>query len=171
MKMKKLVLISVLSLACVSLLLMSRAYSAANDDAEIRQLLDRWKKAFEAKDLNGIMSIYEPGQALVAYDIVPPLQYKGFDAYKKDYQEFLGQFDGPIGMEIRDLNIVAGDRVAFARGLERLSGTLKGGHKLDMWVRFTECYRKTNGHWLAIHDHVSVPADFDSGKAVMDLKP
>jgi ketosteroid isomerase-like protein len=52
-----------------------------------------------------------------------------------------------------------------------LSGTLKGGHKLDMWVRFTECYRKTNGHWLAIHDHVSVPADFDSGKAVMDLKP
>jgi ketosteroid isomerase-like protein len=61
--------------------------------------------------------------------------------------------------------------VAFARGLERLSGTLKGGHKVDMWVRFTECYRKTKGHWLAIHDHVSVPADFDTGKAVMDLKP
>jgi uncharacterized protein (TIGR02246 family) len=171
MKIKKLAVISVLPLACVSLFWMSRAYSAANDETEIRQLLDRWKKAFEAKDMNGIMSIYEPGQALVAYDIVPPLQYKGFDAYKKDYQEFLNQFDGPIGVEFRNLEIVAGDRVAFAHALERLTGTLKGGQKFDMWVRATECYRKTNGHWLAIHDHVSLPADFDTGKAVMDLKP
>jgi uncharacterized protein (TIGR02246 family) len=171
MKMKRLAVLSVLSLACISLFWMARAYSAANDEVEIRQLLDRWKKAFEAKDLNGIMSIYEPGQALVAYDIVPPLQYKGFDAYKKDYEEFLNQFDGPIGVEFRNMQVVAGDRVAFANMLERLTGTLKGGQKVDMWVRATECYRKTNGHWLAIHDHVSVPADFDTGKAVMDLKP
>jgi uncharacterized protein (TIGR02246 family) len=169
--MKRLALISVLSLACISLFWMARAYSAANDESEIRQLIDRWTKAFGAKDLNGIMSIYEPGQALVAYDIVAPLQYKGFDAYKKDYQEFLEQFDGPIGVEMRDLNIIAGDRVAFSRGLERLTGTLKGGQKFDTWVRFTECYRKTNGHWLAIHDHVSVPVDFNSGKALVDLKP
>lgn len=171
MKMKRLAVISVLSVACVSLLWMSRAYSAANDESEIRQLLARWTKAFQAKDLNGIMSIYEPGQALVAYDVVPPLQYKGFDAYKKDYQEFLDQFDGPIGVEMRDLEIVAGDRVAFAHALERLTGTLKGGQKVDMWVRVTECYRKTSGHWLAIHDHISVPANLDSGKASMDLKP
>jgi hypothetical protein len=74
MKMKKLALISVRSLACISLLWMSRAYSAANDDAEIRQLLDRWKKAFEAKDLNGIMSIYEPGSGRLRHRAAAAIQ-------------------------------------------------------------------------------------------------
>jgi ketosteroid isomerase-like protein len=83
---------------------------------------------------------------------VPPLQYTGFEAYKKDYQEFLEQFQGAIDIEYRDLSIFAGDTVAFSRGLERRSGTLKNGQKLDAGVRFTECYRKTNGRWLAIHD-------------------
>lgn len=169
--MKKFIAISALGLACVSLLWMPMARTADNDKAEIRQLLDRWAKAFRARDLKGIMSIYEPGQALVAYDIVAPLQYTGFDAYKKDYQEFLDQFQGGIDIEYRDLSIIAGDSVAFSRGLERMSGTLKNGEKFDAWVRFTECYRKTNGHWLAIHDHISVPVDLNSGKAALDLKP
>ncbi len=169
--MKKFVAFSVLTLECVLFLWMPRARTAANDEAEIRQLLDRWAKAFRARDLSGIMSIYEPGQALVAYDIVPPLEYTGFEAYKKDYQQFLDQFQGAIDIEYRDLSIIAGDTVAFSRGLERMTGIPKNGQKFDAWVRFTECYRKTNGHWLAIHDHISVPVDLDSGKAVLDLKP
>src|SRR5579859_3656250 len=169
--MRKLVTFSLLMLASVSSLWMPQARTTVNNETEIRQLLDRWAKAFHAGDLNGIMSIYEPGEALVVYDVVPPLQYTGFEAYKKDYQEFLDQFQGPIDVEYRDLNIVAGDTVAFSRGLERMSGTLKNGQKFDAWVRFTECYRKINGHWLAVHDHISVPVDLDSGKAVLDLKP
>ncbi|HLZ92463.1 MAG TPA: nuclear transport factor 2 family protein [Candidatus Acidoferrum sp.] len=169
--MRKFFVFYVLTLASVLLLWMPKAHTAANDDAEIRKLLDRWTKAFRARDLDGIMSIYEPGQALVSFDIVPPLQYTGFEAYKKDYKEFLDQFQGAIDVEYRDLNIIAGDTVAFSRGLERMTGTLKNGQKFDAWVRFTECYRKTNGHWLAIHDHISVPVDLDSGKAVLDLKP
>jgi ketosteroid isomerase-like protein len=169
--MKKFVAFSVLTLACVLLPWMPKAHTATDDEAEIRQLLDRWAKAFRAKDLNGIMSIYAPGEALVAYDIVPPLQYTGFEAYKKDYQEFLDQFQGAPDVEYRDLSITAGNTVAFSRGLERMSGTLKNGQKFDAWVRFTECYRRINGHWLAIHDHISVPVDLDSGEAVLNLKP
>lgn len=169
--MKKFVVFSVLTLACVSLLWTARARTAANDEAEIRQLLDRWAKAFRARDLNGIMSIYQPGEALVAFDIVPPLQYVGSDAYKKDYEDFLAQYQGAIDVEIRDLSITTGDRVAFSHGLERISGTTKNGQKSDLWVRFTECYRKINGHWRATHDHISVPVDLGSGKAVMNLKP
>jgi uncharacterized protein (TIGR02246 family) len=168
--MKKFILFS-LTLICASLLWMPNARTASDSEAEIRQLLDRWAKAFRAKDLNGVMAIYEPGQALVAYDIVPPLQYSGYDAYKKDYQEFFDQFQGPLGVEYPDIKIVAGDTVAFSRGLERITGTLKNGRKLDTWVRFTECYRKTNGRWLAIHDHISVPVDLGTGKAALDLKP
>jgi uncharacterized protein (TIGR02246 family) len=169
--MKRFIPFFVLTLACATILWIPKARTAANDEAEIRQLLDRWAKAFHARDLNGIMSIYEPGDALVSYDIVPPLQYTGFEAYKKDYQEFLDQFQGAIDIEYRDLKIFAGDTVAFSRGLERMTGTLKNGQKFDAWVRFTECYRKTRGHWLTIHDHISIPVDLNTGKAVLDLKP
>jgi len=169
--MKKFLRYSVLIIACFLFLEMPKARTEANNEAEVRQLLDRWAKAFRAKDLNGIMSIYEPGQALVSYDIVPPLQYTGFEAYKQDYPEFLDQFQGPIDIEYRDLKIIASDTVAFSRGLERMTGTLKNGQKFDAWMRFTEGYHKTNGHWLVIHDHISVPVDLDTGKAALDLKP
>jgi uncharacterized protein (TIGR02246 family) len=163
--------VTILLLACILFFWIPAARTSKNDEAEIRQLLDRWAVAARNKDLAGIMSLYEPGEELVAYDIVPPLQYTGYEAYKKDYQEFLDQFQSGIEVEYRGLKIVTGDNVAFSRGLERMSGTLKGGEKFDTWVRFTECYRKHNGHWLAIHDHISVPVDLVTGKADFTLKP
>ena len=169
--MKKLFALLTLAMVCAVLLCVPKGRTAAKDEAEIRQLLDRWAKAMHARDLDGIMSIYEPGPGLVAYDVVAPLQYKGFDAYKKDYQEFIGQFQGPIDVSYPDVEIMAGDSVAFSHGLERMTGTLKGGDKFDAYVRFTECYRKTNGRWLAIHDHISVPVDLETGKALLNLKP
>jgi ketosteroid isomerase-like protein len=164
------VALAVLAVAWGILQGMPKVHSA-NDDAAIRQWLDRWQKAFHDKDLNAIMSLYAPGNELVAFDIVPPLQYVGADAYQKDYADFLAQYDGPIDTEIRDLHIVMGDDVAFMYCLERVSGTLKNGQKSDLWARATSGFRKINDRWLDVHDHISVPADFDTGKALLDLKP
>jgi len=141
------------------------------DEAQIKALLDHWAKAFEARDINGIMSNYAPGEAVVAYDVMPPLQYKGKDAYRKDYLDFIGQYDGPIQVEYRDTRIVSGADVAYVHSLERFRGKLKSGQQSDLWLRYTGGLRKLNGTWLIVHDHVSVPADFESGKAVLDLKP
>jgi len=147
------------------------ATPANKNEAEIRAVYDQWAKAFKAHDLDGIMALYAPGDAVVAYDVVPPLQYVGKDAYRKDYADFLAMYEGPIEVEYRDERVVAGDDVAFVLALERLSGTMKNGQKIDLWLRATSGLRKINGKWLIVHDHVSVPADFDTGKAVLDLKP
>ena len=96
------------------------------NETQIRQLYDGWAKAFRAHDVDAIMSIYAPANALIAYDIVPPLQYVGNAAYRKDYETFLAQYDGPIDVEYRDLRIVAGDDVAFIHTLERISGIGRG---------------------------------------------
>jgi uncharacterized protein (TIGR02246 family) len=166
--MKKLVPLIVLVSAFGLLLSTPKAYPA-NDEAEIRQWLDRWVAAFRVHDVNAIMAMYTPD--VVAYDVVPPLQYVGADAYRKDYEEFLAQYNGPIQVEDRVAKIVVSNDVAFAYGLERVKGTLKNGKSSDLWVRFTVGLRKINGKWLDIHDHVSVPADLETGKAVLDLKP
>lgn len=138
-------------------------------DAEIRKWLDDWAQAFRAHDVRAVMSLYAPD--VVAYDIVPPLQFVGAKNYGKDYEEFMSAYDGPIDVEYRDLHIFASGNIAFVACLERLGGTLKNGQRSDVWVRLTSGFKKINGKWLDIHDHVSVPADFESGKAVLDLKP
>ena len=144
---------------------------ATDDEAQVRTLLDNWAKAFRDRDIASLMAIYAPGPDTVAYDIVPPLQYVGYDAYKKDYQAFFAQYKGPITVEYRDLHVVASPTVAFAFGLERESGTLLNGQRSDIWLRFTSGFRKIHGRWFDVHDHVSVPADLDSGKAMLALSP
>ena len=145
--------------------------ATASGESEIRALYDRWAKAFEAHDIDGIMSNYAFGDAILAYDIAPPLQYKGYDAYRKDFVEFLDQYDGPIHVEYRDMRIFCNGDVGFLHALERMTGKLKNGQQSDLWLRATSGVRKINGKWLIVHDHVSVPTDFDTGKAMLDLKP
>ena len=141
-----------------------------SDEAKIRAIVDDWKRAFEARDLEAIMKMYAPGDELVSYDVVPPLQYKGYAAYKKDYAEFLGMFDGSPKVEILDISVVADKNLAYAHGSERLWGTLKGGQKFDAKVRWTDVFRKIDGKWKVVHEHISVPVDFATGKAVFDAK-
>ena len=90
---------------------------------------------------------------------------------RKTTKTSFAQYQGPIDLEIRDLHITTGNDVAFIFAVERVGGTLKNRQKSEVWVRATECYRKINGHWLAVHDHISVPADMETGKAALDLKP
>jgi uncharacterized protein (TIGR02246 family) len=166
--MKMLIALAIVVLAVGVVLSMHKSRNT-NDEAEIRQSWERWAKAFRAHDIDGIMSMYSSD--VVAYDFVPPLQYVGKDAYRKDYEEFLAQFVGPIDVEFRDLKVVAGGGVAYVYALEHFSGTLKSGQKFDLWGRCTSGFRKVNGKWLDAHDHCSVPADFDTGKAALELKP
>jgi uncharacterized protein (TIGR02246 family) len=141
----------------------------SKDEAQIRELIDDLVKSLRAKNIEKVMSIY--AQDLVAFDIVPPLQYVGADAYRKPWEEVFSTFQGPIGYEIHGLNITVGDDVAFTHSLNRISGTMNNGRSTDLWVRCTACFRKIDGKWLIAHLQVSVPVDLASGKAVLDLKP
>jgi ketosteroid isomerase-like protein len=82
----------------------------------------------------------------------------------------LSSFERPVGYEVRDLSITAGDEVAFCHSLNRVTGTTIGGKKIDMSWRATLCCRKIDGKWMVTHEHSSVPFDMESGKASLDLK-
>ena len=139
------------------------------NEAEIRELIDGFVGAISDKDIDGVMSIYAPD--LVAFDIVPPLQYESAEPFRKVWQGIFELFQDAIQYDIRDLRITSGDDVAFSHSFNRLNGTMKNGRKSNLWVRWTACFRKTNGTWRIAHVQVSVPVDLASGKAVLDLKP
>ena len=85
-------------IAMVVFVLMAPAawsYARADDQADIKTLEQRFVDAFKAKDVARIMSVYVPSETLVVFDVVPPRQYVGWNAYKKDWEDFLALFDGP----------------------------------------------------------------------------
>jgi ketosteroid isomerase-like protein len=173
--MKSSVLFIVILIALASVTANAQTTDAAlangNDVAmkEIRGWLDRWTKAFTAKDVDAIMALY--ADDVIAYDVVPPLQYAGKAEYRTDYLQFLSQYGDNLKVEVRNLHVGANGDLGYAAGLELISGTLKNGQKSEIWVRFTSLFRKSGGRWLDFHDHVSVPADIESGKAMLELKP
>jgi ketosteroid isomerase-like protein len=148
------------------------AVRAQSDDVtQIKALEDSFAAAFRAKDLDAIMKTYVPDDTLFVFDVDPPRQYVGFAAYKKDWQEFLGMFGGPLGFDITDLAITASGDLAYSHSVQHFVGKTKKGETMDVTVRVTDGYRKVNGHWLVTVEHVSVPVDLDTGKADLQSKP
>jgi ketosteroid isomerase-like protein len=142
----------------------------AVDEADIRQQLDKLIEAIRAMDPEGLKPIY--ASDIVSFDVGPPLQRVGVKGKCQNWEEAFTVFEPPIDFEIRDLTITAGRDVAFGHGFNRLSGTLKNGSMSSgVWVRATFCFRKIDGEWLIAHDHASVPLDFASGRAVLNLEP
>ncbi len=141
----------------------------ANDEAAIRELIERFAKAFRDKDVDGVMSPF--AKDIVSFDILPPLQTRGAETFVTHWQQFFESHQGPIHVEFPDVRIATGDDVAFSYCVHRIKGTLKDGQQTDWWLRWTACYRKVNGKWLIVHEHVSVPVDLKSGQALTDLKP
>ena len=134
----------------------------------IRQRVEDLVKAIRAKDIEGIGSIFAPG--LVSFDMTPPLRRFGADAKRGAWREAFAEFRGPIAYEVRDLSVTANGELAFVHSLNHISVTLPSG-PVDIWLRWTACFRRIEGVWLVVHDHVSVPADPVHGKAVMNLTP
>jgi ketosteroid isomerase-like protein len=138
-------------------------------DTEIRGKIAGLIAGLQAKDLETLKGLYATD--VVSFDVEPPLQHVGIAAKLGNWARAFKIFDD-LTYEVRDLNVVAGEDVAFAYGFGRLGGRLKNGTATDgMWVRATFCLRKVDGEWLIAHDQVSVPFDIASGQGVTDLEP
>ena len=148
---------------------MTSMSGASTDEAQIRQRIESWTKAVRAKDLDGLMSHY--AQGILAFDLAPPLQYKGAAAYRKNWADWFPSFQGPVGYEIRDLSVTTGGDVAFCCGLNRITGTRTSGEKTDVWVRATVGFSRIGGKWMVTHEHFSVPINMQTYQAALDLKP
>ncbi len=138
----------------------------ADQEAEIRELIDDLVQAIRAMDLDGLKRCFAPD--MVSFDVGPPLQRVGVEAKLDNWRQAFTVLQPPLSYEIRDLKVVVGKDVAFAHGINRLSGALNG-NRFGPWVRWTAGFRTIEGRWFIAHDQVSVPVDFLSGKGLLDL--
>jgi ketosteroid isomerase-like protein len=166
--------LAALGLFAVSISVVAQAAQPAkgDDKAALEALEQRFTAAFNARDATGIMKVYVPGASLVVFDVTPPRQYVGAEAYLKDWQGLFAAFPGPVKFTESDLAIeTGGGSLAFGHFFGDSLLTAKDGSKVDLVCRVTHVYRKIHGHWLIVHEHVSVPVDLATGKPDLQSKP
>jgi uncharacterized protein (TIGR02246 family) len=138
-------------------------------EALIRERIEELVKALNAKDIDGVMSLYAPN--MVSFDIVLPLRYFGAENKRRAWQEAFATFTGPFDYEVHDLDVTTNGELAFVHSLNHVNATQASGQITNMWLRWTACLRRIDGDWVVVHDHVSVPADLEHGQAVLNLTP
>jgi ketosteroid isomerase-like protein len=142
-----------------------------NDEDAICQLLDEFTRALYEKDAAGAM--LPLADDAVAFDLAPPLKQDSDAMHDPDrLEEWFATWQSPIVSEPVERTIAVDENVAYAYGLQRMTGTKTDGKNVELFFRATACFRRDNGRWRIAHMHNSVPFSMDgSDKALLHLKP
>jgi uncharacterized protein (TIGR02246 family) len=135
---------------------MSASDNATTDEAAIRDLVENWARAVRSKNLDAILANHSPG--MLMFDVPPPIQSKGIEAYRKTWDLFFSWSQDSGVFDISEMNVTAGNDVAFVTALMRCAGTEANGNKTELEFRLTIGLRKIDGHWIVMHEHHSIPA-------------
>ena len=133
------------------------ANQRVDDAAEIRALITSWAAAVRRKDLPAVLRNHAPD--MVMFDVPPPIQFTGIEAYKHTWDVFFAWSHDPVKFDIAEMNVTAGVDVAFATALMRCSGREASGEDIELDFRLTVGLRKIDGQWVVTHEHHSIPAE------------
>jgi uncharacterized protein (TIGR02246 family) len=129
---------------------------ATDDEARIRDLIERWARAVHEGDLEGVLA--DHAEDIVMFDVPPPDDgVRGTAAYRETWPPFFEwQRQGAV-FEIVELDITAGRDVAFARALLRCGTAEEFAREPARRLRLTLGLRKQDGWWVVAHEHHSFP--------------
>ena len=128
------------------------------DEAQIKALLEGWAEAVRRHDLAAILAQHE--RDMVMFDLPPPLQCKGMEAYKETWSLFFRYHKPGAAFDIEELTVTAGEDVAFALAIMRCGpdSSSNPADKDGFLFRLTVGLRKVEGQWRIAHEHHSEPA-------------
>ena len=127
-----------------------------DDEVVIRGLIERWAHAVHAGDLDGVL--VDHAADIVMFDVPPPDDgVRGIDAYSATWPPFFEWQRQGASFELVDLDVTAGDDVAFAHALLRCGTPAELEEAPARRLRISIGLRKEGGHWVVTHEHHSFP--------------
>jgi len=136
---------------------MDNRQSSSQDEATIRDMVESWAAAVRRRDFEGILRNHSSD--IVMFDVPPPFQSKGIEAYKKTWDLFFSCSSDPIVFDIATMTITAASDVAFVVATMRCTEAGANGERQGLEFRLTVGLRKIGGQWTITHEHHSVPAE------------
>jgi uncharacterized protein (TIGR02246 family) len=135
---------------------MSTDSRTTSHEAAIRTLVENWAASVRARNLDGILAHHAAD--ILMFDVPPPFESKGIDAYRRTWDLFYGWSDDPVVFAVDRMDVTAGDEVAYVTALMRCAGKDANGARTDLDFRLTIGLRRIDGEWTVTHEHHSVPA-------------
>lgn len=124
------------------------------EEPQIRAVIENWMKAIQDGNIKEILKNHT--ENILMFDVPMPLQSRGLKEYQKTWELFFQYSSGGEGsFDLEDVDITAGEDVAFCTALIRLA---KGSNPE---CRLTIGLKKINGQWKISHEHHSAPHDID----------
>jgi len=154
-------------LVLLTLLVSAPAPAAPTDDRRaIEAAAAEWIRRYEARDLDGLMRLYEPG-VLVALNNQPALRGVGeVRAY------FAKAFAAPVGtfrLEIEDIQVHGS--VAHLVSLFRLDGERPDAKRWSANGRSLLVYRRTRDGWKILADIDNASPDAEAWSKALPGRP
>ncbi len=128
--------------------------STESDDPDVRRVIDDWHQSIVRGELTGVVAAHTDG--IVMFDVPPPERgVRGLAAYAASWPPFFDWLSEGASFEIDELDIVAGDDVAFAWALLRCGTAAELRARPDRRLRLTLGLRRLATGWTIEHEHHS----------------
>jgi ketosteroid isomerase-like protein len=95
---------------------------------------------------------------MLMFDVPPPFLSRGLDAYMATWETFFTGTATPVVFDFDDVDITAGEDVAFATAVGHCINIERNWDKTNLKFRLTMGFRKHGGRWRIVHEHHSLPA-------------
>jgi uncharacterized protein (TIGR02246 family) len=123
-------------------------------EEQIRGLVERWAEAVHTGDLDTVVA--DHADDIVMFDVPPPHDgVRGIDAYRDTWPPFFQWQASGARFEIVELDVTAGDEVAFARALLVCATPEEIADEPDVRLRLTLGLRREGERWVVAHEHHS----------------
>ncbi|MDQ0982883.1 SgcJ/EcaC family oxidoreductase [Streptomyces sp. V2I9] len=130
----------------------------ADDVEQIRALIEEWAAAVHRGDLRTVVAGH--AEDIVMFDVPPPYEgLRGMDAYREVWPPFFVWQEEGADFAVEELEVVAGQDVAFAYALLRCGTPEELAARPGLRLRLTLGLRKEAGRWLIAHEHHSFPCE------------
>ncbi len=143
----------------------------AQDEQQIRDLIERWARAVQQQDLDGVVAGH--AEDIVMFDVAPPEQgVRGLEEYRGAWPAFFAWIAEGARFELVDLDVTAGAGVAFAYAMLRCGEPEELAAAPGRRLRLSLGLVKKNGEWLIQHEHHSgmyLPDPHDGEQSVRDI--
>jgi uncharacterized protein (TIGR02246 family) len=128
------------------------------DERRIRELIEGWADAVHRGDMDAVLA--DHADEIVMFDVPPPHDgVRGIDDYRETWPPFFEwQASGAL-FELTELEVVAGDEVAYAFALLRCGKPQELEAEPQKRLRLTIGLRKRDHRWTVAHEHHSFCSD------------
>ena len=143
----------------------------ADLDTSITQILERYKAAVRARDVEALMRLYDPKARV--FDAWGVWAYEGADAWRTAIEGwFRAIVDEKTQVSFDEVQSLGSADFATVSAIVTYAATSMSDEPLRSMQNRISWVLKTSGHVLRIvHEHTSAPIGFEDQKAILQRAP